>query len=73
MAAEGMPFPWRWTGGTISTDLDVIWGISVEWCEWGSRKRETVMGRRVAALFLLMVVVVTPAAAACTFRSHPIA
>ena len=21
-----MPFPWRWTGGTISTNLDVIWG-----------------------------------------------
>ena len=29
MAAEGMPFPWRWNGGTISTDLDVIWGMSV--------------------------------------------
>ena len=30
MAAEGMPFPWRWNGGTISTDLDVIWGMSVK-------------------------------------------
>ncbi len=30
MAAEGMPFPWRWDGGTISTNLDVIWGMSVE-------------------------------------------
>ncbi len=30
MAAEGMPFPWRWNGGTISTDLDVIWGMSEE-------------------------------------------
>ncbi len=29
MAAEGMPFPWRWNGGTISTDLDVIWGMSI--------------------------------------------
>ncbi len=29
MAAEGMPFPWRWNGSTISTDLDVIWGMSV--------------------------------------------
>ena len=29
MAAEGMPFPWRSYGGTISTDLDVIWGILV--------------------------------------------
>ncbi len=29
MAAEGMPFPWRWNGGTISTVLDVIWGMSV--------------------------------------------
>ena len=28
MAAEGMPFPRRWNGGTISTDLDVIWGMS---------------------------------------------
>ena len=29
MAAEGMPFPWRWNGSTISTDSDVIWGMSV--------------------------------------------
>ncbi len=28
MAAEGMPVPWRWTSGTISTNLDVIWGMS---------------------------------------------
>ncbi len=28
MAAEGMPFPWRWNGGTISTNLDVIWEMS---------------------------------------------
>ena len=30
MAAEGLPFPWPWNGGTISTDLDVIWGMSAE-------------------------------------------
>ena len=24
-----MPFPWRGNGGTISTNLDGIWGISV--------------------------------------------
>ena len=30
MAAEGVPFPWRWNGGTISTELDVIWGMSAE-------------------------------------------
>ena len=28
MAAEAVPFPWRRNGGTISTDLDVIWGMS---------------------------------------------
>ena len=28
MATEGMPFPWRWYGGTISTDLDIIWEMS---------------------------------------------
>jgi hypothetical protein len=28
MAVEGMPLPWRWNGSTISTDLDVIWGMS---------------------------------------------
>ena len=28
MAAEGMRFPWRWDGGTSSTNLDVIWGMS---------------------------------------------
>ena len=33
MAAEGIPFPWRWNGSTISTDLDVIWGMSGETAE----------------------------------------
>ena len=28
MAVEGMPFPWRGNGGTISTNLDVIWEMS---------------------------------------------
>ncbi len=27
MAAAGMQLPWRWNGGTISTNLDVIWGM----------------------------------------------
>ena len=27
---KGMPFPWRGNGGTISTNLDVIWGMSVD-------------------------------------------
>ncbi len=29
MAAEGMQFPWRWNGSTISLNLGVIWGMSV--------------------------------------------
>ncbi len=29
MAAEGIQFPWRWDGSTISTNLDVIWGMLV--------------------------------------------
>ncbi len=29
MAAEGMQLSWRWNGSTISTNLDVIWGMSV--------------------------------------------
>ncbi len=29
MAAEGMPFPWRWNGGPISLNLLVIWEMSV--------------------------------------------
>ncbi len=33
MAAEGIQFPWRWTSGTISTVLDVIWGMSGEVCD----------------------------------------
>ncbi len=28
MAAEGIQFRWRWGSGTISTNLDVIWGMS---------------------------------------------
>ncbi len=30
MAAEGMQFSWRWNGGTISLNLDVIWDMSVK-------------------------------------------
>ena len=30
MAAEWIPFLWRWNGGTISTALEVIWGMSVK-------------------------------------------
>ena len=30
MAAMGTEFPWRWGRGTISANLDVIWGMSVE-------------------------------------------
>ena len=28
MAAEGMPFPWRWVGGMVSAILKVIWEMS---------------------------------------------
>ncbi len=28
MAAKGIHLPWRWDDGTISTTLDVIWGMS---------------------------------------------
>ena len=30
MSTNGIQFRWRWDGGTISTNLDVIWGMSVE-------------------------------------------
>ncbi len=30
MSVEGMPFPWRWYGGTIFTNLGVIWGMSAD-------------------------------------------
>ncbi len=30
MAAEGMPFPWRWCGGMISLNLGVIWEMPVD-------------------------------------------
>jgi hypothetical protein len=33
MAAEGMPFPWRWSGGTISTNSDAIWVMSAKFEE----------------------------------------
>ena len=29
MAAEWIQYPWRSDGGAISTNLDVIWGMSV--------------------------------------------
>ena len=28
MAAEGMQFPWRWNGDTVSLNLGVIWEMS---------------------------------------------
>ena len=31
MAAKGVQFPWRQGSGTISTDLDGIWEMSVDW------------------------------------------
>ena len=34
MAAEGKQFPWRGNGSTISTDLDVIWEMSVNKDLW---------------------------------------
>ncbi len=36
MAAEGMPFPWRWNGGMNSTNLEGIWGMSVKTMYEGS-------------------------------------
>jgi predicted ATPase len=48
MAVEGMQFPWRWDGGTISTNLDVIWGISVQ-------KAQVAMEDRHAALATVFV------------------
>ena len=32
MAAEGMQFPWRWNGSTISVNLKVIWEMSIYTC-----------------------------------------
>ena len=29
MAAEELQFPWRWNGGMISANLEVIWIMSV--------------------------------------------
>jgi hypothetical protein len=30
MAAERLHFPWRWNGGTVFPNLDVIWGMSTQ-------------------------------------------
>ncbi len=39
VAAKGMQFPWRWDGGTISTNLDIIWEMSVK--SWVRRQSGT--------------------------------
>ena len=39
MAAKRMRFPWRWTSGTISTNMDVIWGMSVEMLDRKTTRR----------------------------------
>jgi len=38
MAAEEIPFPWRWKGGTIFLNLGVIWKMSVKPYEQRTRK-----------------------------------
>ncbi len=38
MAAKGIQFPWRWDGGTISTVLNAIWGMSDEKKAGGASK-----------------------------------
>ena len=30
MASKGIQPPWRWNGGTITTKLGVIWGMSAK-------------------------------------------
>ncbi len=30
VVGQGMQFPWRWDDGTISTNLDFIWGMLVQ-------------------------------------------
>ncbi len=42
MAAEGIQFPWRWNGGTILPNLDVIWDMSVK---GGPQPKRTDLGR----------------------------
>ena len=34
----GTEFPWRWGRGTISANLDVIWGMSVDIAHYDSDK-----------------------------------
>ena len=36
MAAKGILFPQLWYGGMISTNLEVIWDMSVQVCSLGS-------------------------------------
>ncbi len=35
---KGIQFPWRWDSGTISTQLDVIWGMSAKMPERDKKK-----------------------------------
>ncbi len=45
LAAEGMQFPWRWNGGTISLNLGVVWEMSVR--RYGRAPREAALGESV--------------------------
>jgi len=46
MVAKGIQFTWRWDGGTIPTNLDAIWGMSVKIMAWWDRyKLGNVIGR----------------------------
>jgi hypothetical protein len=44
MAAKEMQFAWRWTSGTISTNLDVILGMSVVMVEKPAELARVVCG-----------------------------
>jgi hypothetical protein len=42
----GTEFPWRWGRGTISANLDVIWGMSVQCNNEGlSQPRSSAIGK----------------------------
>ena len=65
MAAKGIQFLWRWNSGIFSTNLDVIWGMSVD-SIWLDERLMSILRSRLGLLLVTGIIgISSPAYAVC--------